>query len=62
MSAPETAEAPGIEELRSRVPGRVALPGEPDYEIATPWDRAVPVDPAAVVAVADATDVAEVVR
>ena len=62
MSARSAGGAHGIEDLRSRVPGQLALPGDPDYQIATPWDRAVPVDPAAVVAVADATDVAEVVR
>ena len=51
-----------IEELRSRLPGQVWVAGDPEYSITTPWDRSVPVDPAAVVAVASETDVAAVVR
>jgi hypothetical protein len=53
----------GIEALRSRVPGQVLVPGDPAYEVATtPWDRSVPVNPAAVVTVENQADVAEVIR
>lgn len=54
--------SPTEDELRSRLTGTLSLPGEPGYALATPWNVAVPMTPAAVVAVADATDVAEVVR
>lgn len=51
-----------VENLRAVVSGSVALPGEPGYELATPWNLAVPVSPRAVVAVADAGDVVATVR
>ena len=51
-----------LDDLRSQLSGRVGVPGEETYQLATPWDRSVPVNPAAVVAVAAAADVAEVVR
>lgn len=51
-----------IESLRTRLAGSVSLPGEPGYELATPWNLAIPVTPRAVVAVADADDVAVAVR
>lgn len=51
-----------ITSLRPRLTGSVALPGEPGYELATPWNLAVPVTPCAVVAAADANDVAATVR
>ncbi|GAA1654107.1 FAD-linked oxidase [Mycolicibacterium murale] len=47
--------------LRARIRGTVALPSDPGYARATPWNVAVPVRPAAVVSVADARDVAEAV-
>ncbi len=52
----------GFDRLRSVLTGSLALPGEKGYELATPWNVAVPVHPAAVVSVADAADVAETVR
>lgn len=51
-----------IESLRPLLAGSVALPGEPGYELATPWNLSIPVTPRAVVAVADAHDVAATVR
>ena len=51
-----------ISSLRSRLSGTLALPGEPGYELATPWNVAVPMAPAAVVAAAHAADVAATVR
>jgi hypothetical protein len=51
-----------ISSLRSRLRGTLALEGEPGYELATPWNVAVPMTPAAVVAAANADDIAETVR
>lgn len=48
--------------LRNHVSAPVALPGERVYERATPWNVAVPVQPAAVVLASTASDVAEVMR
>jgi hypothetical protein len=48
--------------LRDQLTGTMALPGEPGYELAESWNRAVTIKPAAVVAVADAADVAGTVR
>lgn len=56
------AIAASIESLRAAVSGAVALPGEPGYELATPWNAAVPVRPYAVVAVDNAADIAATVR
>ena len=52
----------GLSSLRSALAGSLALPGEDGYELATPWNVAVPVRPAAVVSAADAQDVTETVR
>lgn len=51
-----------IETLRPLLAGSVAGPGEPGYELATPWNLSVPVTPRAVVAAAHADDVAATVR
>ncbi|MGW5074325.1 FAD-binding oxidoreductase [Rhodococcus sp. NPDC004095] len=51
-----------IASLRASLTGSVALPGEPLYELATPWNLAVPVTPRAVVVAADTGDVAATVR
>lgn len=48
--------------LRGRIAGPLALPGEPGYERATPWNVAVAVRPCAVVLATSAGDVAETVR
>lgn len=48
--------------LRTRLIGTVAEPGQPGYDLATPWNVAVAMTPRAVVAVADAQDVRETVR
>jgi FAD/FMN-containing dehydrogenase len=42
--------------------GSLFLPGDPGYDLATPWNVAVEVRPRVVVAAADADDVLEVVR
>lgn len=46
-----------LQELRSRIVGTVAAPGEPGYELATPWNLTVTSKPAAVVAVTGVTDI-----
>ena len=52
-----------LDRLAAGLTGRLLLPGEPDYEArALPWNVAVPSSPAAVVEVADAADVATVIR
>ncbi|MFM9262467.1 FAD-binding oxidoreductase [Rhodococcus sp. 5A-K4] len=51
-----------LESLRAEVTGSVALPGEAGYELATPWNVAVPVNPCAVVAVESAQDIAATMR
>jgi hypothetical protein len=55
------ALAAALEGLRSRLAGALALPGEPGYELAEPWNRSVAVTPAAVVAARDADDIAAAV-
>ncbi|WP_433604678.1 FAD-binding oxidoreductase [Prescottella agglutinans] len=51
-----------IASLRACLTGSVALPGEPGYELTTPWNLAVPVTPRAVVAASNADDVTATVR
>ncbi|HSO04517.1 MAG TPA: hypothetical protein VLQ92_08560, partial [Candidatus Limnocylindrales bacterium] len=66
MTAPTGTQplgAPALADLQPRVRGRVLLPGSEGFAAAaTPWNVAVPQRPAAVVEVADASDVVEVVR
>lgn len=50
------------DDLRTRVAGTVAVPGDPDYQRIQPWNVAVPVTPRAAVFVESAQDVAEVMR
>jgi FAD/FMN-containing dehydrogenase len=50
-------------ELDARTTGTVAVPGDEDYDaLVSPWNLAVPVRPAAVVAARTAQDVVEAVR
>lgn len=50
-------------ELDARTTGTVAVPGDPDYDtLVSPWNVAVPVKPAAVLAAETAEDVVEAVR
>ena len=50
-------------QLAARTQGRVAVPGDTDYDaLVSPWNVAVPVRPAAVVAAETAEDVVEAVR
>ncbi|WP_443209325.1 FAD-binding oxidoreductase [Rhodococcus rhodochrous] len=51
-----------IDALRAAVTGSISLPGEPGYDVATPWNVAVPVRPRAVIAVENALDVSATVR
>ena len=51
-----------LNSLRSELAGTLAISGEPGYELATPWNVAVPVRPRAVVEVHDARDVVSTVR
>lgn len=51
-----------LDTLRTTISGSVALPGEPGYDAATPWNLAVPVRPRAVIAVESAFDVVTTVR
>ena len=51
-----------IDSLRGELTGSLATAGEPGYELAMPWNLAVPVRPLAVVAVRDARDVVSTVR
>lgn len=58
---PDVRPAP-LDELQARVAGTVAHPHEPLYEqLVTPWNLAVEMRPAAVVAVRSAADVCETV-
>lgn len=49
-------------DLRQQLTGTLAFPGEAGYELCAPWNQSVTVSPAAVVAAADAEDVAAAVR
>jgi hypothetical protein len=48
--------------LRQVLSGTMALPDDAEYGLAQPWNVAVAVAPAAVIAAADATDIVETVR
>lgn len=63
-SLPRQAVAPDVvDRLRAAVSGRVAAPGDADWEmVRRPWNVAVEQHPAAVVEVADAEDVRRTVR
>jgi FAD/FMN-containing dehydrogenase len=53
----------GLEELDARTTGTVAVPGDPTYDaLVSPWNVAIPVRPAVVVAATTAQDVVEAVR
>ena len=57
-----TARAP-FEQLRARTTGTVSVQGDADYEaLVSPWNLAVPVQPAAVLGARTAQDVVEAVR
>jgi hypothetical protein len=52
-----------LDELRSRVAGTVVDPQDPSYQaLVTPWNLAIEMHPAAVVAVRNASDVVETIR
>lgn len=48
--------------LSSRLSGRISARGERGYELANPWNRAIPVLPRAVVAAGSTGDVVETIR
>lgn len=52
----------GLDRLRSRLTGALALPGEAGYELSASWNTAITSHPRAVITAADAADVAQVVR
>ncbi|GAA2355941.1 FAD-binding oxidoreductase [Dactylosporangium salmoneum] len=58
-----SALTPRFDQLRRRLTGAVALPGDPRYaQLSTPWNVAVSATPAAVVEARNAQDVIEAVR
>jgi FAD/FMN-containing dehydrogenase len=58
-----TAPLAPFAELDDRTAGTVAVPGDPEYDgLVSPWNVAVPVRPAAVLAARSAQDVVEAVR
>lgn len=60
--APNRSEAP-FSELDARTAGVVAVPGDASYDaLVSPWNVAIPVRPAAVLAAQTAADVVEAVR
>ena len=59
--APATDDALAAD-LRDRISGTVALPGELDYQRILPWNVAVPVAPCAAVFATSAADIAATVR
>ncbi|MGB3483097.1 MAG: FAD-binding oxidoreductase [Mycobacterium sp.] len=61
-SADECLDDSMVALLRTRIDGAVVLPPDADYARITPWNVAVPVQPAAAVFVASPRDVAETVQ
>lgn len=62
MTLAESVDDSVLSTLPDHVSALVALPGEPGYERCTPWNVAVPVQPAAVVFATSPHHVAEAVR
>lgn len=62
MTLAESVDNSVVSTLPDHVSALVALPGEPGYERCTPWNVAVPVQPAAVVFATSPHHVAEAVR
>ncbi|MDQ8045941.1 MAG: FAD-binding oxidoreductase [Solirubrobacteraceae bacterium] len=61
-SAPSSDPAEALVALRDRLAGELAFPGQPGYELATPWNVAVVQKPIAVIVAASTDDVAETIR
>lgn len=61
MSTPAPTVHVDAEDLRSRVRGQVALPGDQRYQTVS-FNAAVPIEPWATIDVADAVDIAQVMR
>ena len=61
-TAATASPATDLDQLGAQLTGTIALPGDDGCALATPFNVAVPVAPRAVVAVADAADVATTVR
>ena len=51
-----------LDQLRARIDGTVALPGDPDYARCVPWNLAAVTEPGLVVFVRSSGDVAETLR
>lgn len=62
MTLAESVDKSAVSTLPDHVSALVALPGEPGYERCSPWNVAVPVQPAAVVLATSPHHVAEAVR
>ncbi|WP_304107335.1 FAD-binding oxidoreductase [Mycolicibacterium bacteremicum] len=62
MTLADSVDSDRLSTLPSHVSALVALPGEPGYERCTPWNVAVPVQPAAVVFATSPHHIAEAVR
>ena len=63
QSRPSFDQTVTFEELDARTQGTVAVPGDEEYDaLVTPWNVAIPVRPAAVVAAETDQDVVEAVR
>lgn len=62
MTLADSVDSDIVSTLPDHVSALVALPGEPGYERATPWNVAVPVQPAAVVFATSPHHIAETVR
>jgi len=63
LDASFTVDTVSFDELRAQLSGSLHTPDEPEYDaLVSPWNLAVPMRPAAVVAVRTAEDVVAVVR
>ncbi len=62
MSVLPIPDERAVADLRRLLAGTLACPDEPGYELSPPWNRAIEMSPMAVVAAANADDVATAVQ
>ena len=62
MSINPKPDESAVTNLRQKLVGTLAFPGEAGYELSAPWNQSVTASPAAVVAAANAEDIAAAVR
>jgi hypothetical protein len=62
MSIDREHDDSAVAQLRQKLAGTVAFPDEAGYELSAPWNQAVAMSPGAVVAAANAQDIAVAVR